>query len=270
MKIICDANIFYSTSFDKLQTTSKAFNLIITKILVDEIFTNNTWLRNDFGKGIELLNKIKIIKDNTKLDYYLLQPEDILLTLSGVYSIPLRPTQIYTEENINSLIGKRDPKHCEAVELIRRHISRISYESLFPSAIAQLIQNIENIEEIKKEARSGKKYFELTKEFINSINTTVIQFFSIKVNKYISMVHNLNPLDYIPFGLSIPADNIALSIYSAFLYYRISDTSAKNDQFDLQYSFYMKPENYIWTKDHLLIKLFVEQLNIPENLYNKE
>ncbi len=62
-------------------------------------------------------------------------------------------------------------------------------------------------------------------------------------------------------------EDLVIDVYASFLYHRLLERPAVNDQFDIQYPFYLKPDDRIWTRDQLIPVLLRDHLARPELLF---
>lgn len=259
MSIVCDLSVIRGNTLDNLNAIQEP--LVIPKVAINEVLSNSEWRSENFSRLQSTLRKILQIGDTDRL--MILQPEDIILTWSGITSLPPLPSQTYLQKLVNELIAS--PINAKAVDLaVKNYLGNQSIESQFPEAIQVFTNQIFN-SDLTESSNKRLMYHQLPANQKAVLRQGVKEYWTLSVKAYVTHVHDINPTFLMSTQLILT--DIVLDVYAAYIYLRFGQRPAINDQYDLQYSFNLGESDKIWTSDRLILHIIENHLNRSTLLY---
>lgn len=266
MKIICDIGIIRSNSLQALEELKD--QLHVPKIAIKEILSTSDWKGNDYKRVIAALKKIKFLLKDSGLN--LIQPEEIILSASGIHSLPPLPSSILQDDNLNELINDSNGRRDELIEWLQKWIDNdAAWEIIFPEYIKDILDEMK-ISLDTKEVDWTLYFFELPDDIKKEFIELSQKYLTTRTKLFVQRVHEVD-FDKLLVGreLVFGFENLIVDVWAAYFYYRCGDSASINDQFDMMYPIYLRKGDKLWTGDKLTHRILDHHLNRPELLFSK-
>ncbi|MBP6235769.1 MAG: hypothetical protein KA536_06495 [Saprospiraceae bacterium] len=266
MKIICDIGVIRGTSYDVLNELKDSLH--VPRMAIDEILTTSDISDPESIIRVEhALKKIQLLDKEYSLKTLL--PEEVILSASGIHSLPPLPSATYMENNISAVLNNENGSNNEVIRMLINQAKRAeNWEVNFGEVIKVFIQKI-GADLVDYKVDSAIPFYALE---------LPIQQIFIKYSEayweYRTMlfVEKLHQRDYLTIlngkSLSYGYNHLIIDVWAAYLYYRyVTGSASTNDQFDLKYFVYLFEGDMLWTRDKMPRKIISEHLNRSEILF---
>jgi len=260
MKVICDIGVIRGTSYDVLNELKDSLH--VPRMAIDEILsTSDIGDPESIVRVEHTLKKIQLLDKEYSLKTLL--PEEVILSASGIHSLPPLPSATYMEQNISAILNNENGSNNEVISMLINQAKRaVNWEVNFGDVINSFI------EKIKTELVDYK--VDLSLPFY-VLDVSIQQIF-IKYSKayweYRTMlfVEKLHQRDFQTLlngkTLKYGYNDLIVDVWAAYLYYRyVTGNASTNDQFDLKYFVYLYEGDMLWTRDKMPRKIISEHLN---------
>ena len=266
MKIICDIGIIRGTSYDVLNGLKD--RLHVPRMAIDEILSTSDISDPESIVRVEhTLKKIQLLDKEYSLKTLL--PEEVILSASGLHSLPPLPSATYMEHNISAILNNADGSNDKIISMLINQAKRAeNWEVNFSEVIKVFIKKIvADLADYKVDSAIPFYALELPIQQIFIKYSEAYWEYRTKL-----FVEKLHQRDYLTLlngkSLSYGYNHLIIDVWAAYLYYRyVTGGASTNDQFDLKYFVYLFEGDMLWTRDKMPRKIISEHLNRSELLF---
>lgn len=266
MKIICDIGVIRGTSYDVLNELKDSLH--VPRMAIDEILTTSDISDPESIIRVEhALKKIQLLDKEYSLKTLL--PEEVILSASGIHSLPPLPSATYMEHNISAVLNNENGSNNEVISMLINQAKRAeNWEVNFGEVINDFIQRIKT-ELVDYKVYSCLPFYELDLSIQQIFIKYSKEYWTTRADLFVKRLHNRN-LDVLLNKniLKFGYNDLIIDVWAAYLYYRyVTGSASVNDQFDLKYFVYLYEGDKLWTRDKMPRKIISEHLNRSELLF---
>lgn len=266
MKIICDIGVIRGTSFDVLSELKDSLH--VPRMAIDEILTTRDISDPASIKRVEnTLIKIQLLDKEYSLKTLL--PEEVILSASGIYSLPPLPSATYMEYNISAVLNNENGINNEVINMLINQAKRAeNWEVNFGEVINDFIQRIKT-ELVDYKVDLSMPFYVLDVSIQQIFIKYSEAYWNYRTKLFVEKLHERNFLSLLNGKtLKYGYNDLIVDVWAAYLYYRyVTGSASTNDQFDLKYFVYLYEGDKLWTRDNMPKKIISEHLNRSDLLF---